>query len=169
MAAAVKQRADRLGLRVGGLTPYVTELNSLDEEKRQSGTPGWRPPSGLRPHWTVTVSVSTAAPCWAASQPTQCPGSGPVSWTRCASWAPIADAQGVVLCVENHFSTMTVSAADTVSLVEKVGSPGVGILYDQANLAFTRREPYPEAIALQAEWIRHVHVKDPSSCVLIRS
>jgi sugar phosphate isomerase/epimerase len=73
---------------------------------------------------------------------------------------PIALDHGVVLCIENHFGTMTVSAADTLALVEEVDSPGVGILYDQANLAFTHREPYDEAIRLQAPWIRHVHVKD---------
>ena len=36
----------------------------------------------------------------------------------------------------------------------------MGILYDQANLAFTHRETYPEAIRTQVDWIRHVHVKD---------
>ncbi len=82
------------------------------------------------------------------------------SSTRSRQLGPMAVDHGVILCVENHFGTVTVSAADTVAIVEEVDSPGVGILYDQANLTFTHREDYPEAIRLQAPWIRHVHVKD---------
>jgi sugar phosphate isomerase/epimerase len=66
----------------------------------------------------------------------------------------------VLLCVENHFNTITVSAAETVALMQAVASPGVRILYDQANLAFTHNEPYQQAIPLQQPWIAHVHVKD---------
>jgi sugar phosphate isomerase/epimerase len=55
---------------------------------------------------------------------------------------------------------MTVSAAETVALVKEIDSESVGILYDQANLTFTHREAYEEAIRVQADWIRHVHVKD---------
>jgi sugar phosphate isomerase/epimerase len=67
---------------------------------------------------------------------------------------------GVHLCVENHFSTMTVSARETADLVMRVNSDGVGVLYDQANLVFTYNEPFSEAIDLQKGAIRHVHVKD---------
>ena len=39
--------------------------------------------------------------------------------------APEAAAAGVVLCVENHFGTMTQTAADTARLVSEVDSPAV--------------------------------------------
>ena len=94
------------------------------------------------------------------------PGDGQKS----QKWAKLVDSlqtlgqraaqNDVTLCVENHFNTMTVSAAETVALIKQVNLPGVAILYDQANLTFTHNEPYQEAIALQKEWIRHVHVKD---------
>jgi L-ribulose-5-phosphate 3-epimerase len=159
-AKAAREHARRLGLRIGCLTPYITELNSLDEEIRQ------------RDIRRLTAAIRVAAELEAprmrvyggtllAGEPAQ---DVPLKWSRLVDslgqLGGIAAEGGVVLCIENHFSTMTVSAADTVRLVAEVNSPGVGILYDQANLAFTRQEPFEEAIALQAAWIRHVHVKD---------
>ena len=41
---------------------------------------------------------------------------------------------GIKLVMENHFNTMTVSAADSISLAQEINHPAVGILYDQANL-----------------------------------
>ena len=46
-----------------------------------------------------------------------------------------------MLCVENHFGTMTQTAADTARLVREVDYPAVRVLYDQANLTFTHDEP----------------------------
>jgi len=74
--------------------------------------------------------------------------------------APEAATAGVVLCVENHFGTMTQTAADTARLVSEVGSPSVRVLYDQANLTFTHDETWQEAFAVQGELVAHVHVKD---------
>jgi len=73
---------------------------------------------------------------------------------------PVALDADVTLVVENHFNTMTMSAAESVKLTEAVDHPAVGILYDQANLTFTHCEPYTQAIPLQDGYIRHVHVKD---------
>jgi L-ribulose-5-phosphate 3-epimerase len=157
---SARRRASDLGLTIGCLTPYVTELNSLDPDVRQRdisrieralevaselGAPrmriyggtwlGSEPAHEERPHWSALVD-------------------------SLARLGAIAEHRGVVLSVENHFSTMTVSAAQTARLVAEVASPAVGILYDQANLAFTHCEPFEKAIQLQAPWISHVHVKD---------
>ena len=74
--------------------------------------------------------------------------------------APEAADAGVVLCVENHFGTMTQTAADTARLVNEVGSPAVRVLYDQTNLTFTHDETWQEAFAVQGDLVGHVHVKD---------
>lgn len=66
----------------------------------------------------------------------------------------------VMLVVENHFNTMAVSVAQTVSLLAEINHPAVGALYDQANLAFTLQEGFEDAIELQKDLIRYVHVKD---------
>lgn len=160
VAAGVKRRAQELGLRIGCLTPYVTQLNSLDEEVRQ------------REIGRITRAIATA-------EGLECPRmrvyggtllgqepSGDLAkmWERLvdslAHLGDIARAHGVVLCIENHFGTMTVSASETARLMAAVDSAGVGALYDQANLAFTHREGFEDAIDLQAPWISHVHVKD---------
>ncbi len=158
--AAVKALARKLDLGIGCITPYVTELNSPDETTRR------RDISRIR----AAIEVASDLECpririygGTLVEATPAGEVGP-RWSylvdSLAELGAIAAAHGVVLCVENHFSTMTVSAADTVRLVSEVGSPGVGILYDQANLTFTHREDFEEAIRLQASWIRHVHVKD---------
>ena len=65
-----------------------------------------------------------------------------------------------MLCVENHFGTMTQTAADTARLVREIDSAAVRVLYDQANLTFTHDETWQDAFAVQGELIGHVHVKD---------
>ena len=160
MVAEIKVRAGELGLLIGCLTPYVTQLNSPDETIRQ------REISRLeRAIHTAEVLGAPRIRVYGGTLLGDEPEADvPHLWARLVAslrrLGPIALDHGVVLCIENHFGTMTVSAADTLALVEEVDSPGVGILYDQANLAFTHREPYDEAIRLQAPWIRHVHVKD---------
>ena len=74
--------------------------------------------------------------------------------------APEARDAGVRLCVENHFGTMTQSAAETARLVREVDHAAVRVLYDQANLTFTHDEPYEEALRIQGDLVGHVHVKD---------
>jgi sugar phosphate isomerase/epimerase len=72
----------------------------------------------------------------------------------------IAMKSGVTLIIENHFNTMTLTAAQTTDVLKEISHPAVGALYDQANLAFTLAEGYEEAIELQKDFIRYVHVKD---------
>ena len=160
VAAEVKAHADRLGLVIGGLTPYVTELNSLDDDvyQREIGRleRALQVARGLE-----CPRIRVYAGKLLGDEPAdEVPRLRQRLVDALRRLGPMAEDHGVVLCVENHFGTMTVSAADTVSLISEVDAPGVAILYDQANLTFTHREDYEEAIALQAPWIGHVHVKD---------
>jgi sugar phosphate isomerase/epimerase len=160
VATAVKAHAERLGLVIGGLTPYVTELNSLEADLYRHEI--------ARLERALEVAGSLECPrvrVYAGKllgdEPAEVvPRLRQRLVEALRRLGPIAADRGILLCVENHFGTMTVSAAETVSLVDEVDSPGVAILYDQANLTFTHREDYPEAIKLQAPWIGHVHVKD---------
>jgi sugar phosphate isomerase/epimerase len=160
VAARVKAHADDLGLRIGCLTPYVTKLNSLDEAVRMSEI--------SRLERAIRIARTLECPRMRIYGGTLLGDERaqdiPKLWARLVvslrRLGELALDHGVVLCVENHFGTMTVSAADTVKLVEEIASDGVGILYDQANLAFTHKEEFRQAIELQAAWIRHVHVKD---------
>ena len=160
LASAARRKADELGLVIEALTPYVTELNSLDEDVRRRDVE--RIKSALRIAEIVGAHrMRIYGGTLLGNEPHE---QADRMWPRLVEslveLAEAAERHDVVLCVENHFSTMTVSASETVRLVAAVNSPWVGILYDQANLAFTKREGFEEAITLQAPWIRHVHVKD---------
>ena len=55
---------------------------------------------------------------------------------------------------------MTTTAARTAEIIKAIDHPNVGILYDQANIAFFPAEDYEEAIELQKDKIFYVHCKD---------
>jgi L-ribulose-5-phosphate 3-epimerase len=155
----VRRWARELSLEIACLTPYMTGLNSLEDAERER-------------------DVERFVRCLRAAEQLDCrrirvyagsflPGEEALreaKWKRLVEalkhLGGIAEGAGVVLCVENHFNTMTVTAAETVALMQAVQSAGVGILYDQANLTFTHSEPHQTAIPLQRAWIHHVHVKD---------
>lgn len=155
----ISRVSDDVGVPVIGLTPYMTGLNSLDDAERRGDIDRFRR--------CLTDAHSMGAQVIRVYAGSYIPAEDSV---RSAKWeqlvgslrelGPEAVAAGVTLVVENHFNTMTVSAAETVELMRAVDDPGVGILYDQANLTFTHCEDYPEAVAIQAPWIRHVHAKD---------
>lgn len=159
-ATAARKWADELGLAVGALTPYVWGINSLDEDERRADIV----------RLTRCIRVAEQLDCHririygGAFSTDEHRAHEPQLWSRLVDslgeLGTIAAEHDVILCVENHFSTMTESAAQTVKLMREVNLASVGILYDQANLTFTHCEDYPEAIAIQAPWIRHVHVKD---------
>lgn len=71
-----------------------------------------------------------------------------------------AAAVGVALVVENHFSTMTVSAKASADIVARIDHPNVRILYDQANLTFGKEEDWETAMDLQKGLVGYVHIKD---------
>jgi sugar phosphate isomerase/epimerase len=154
----IKQSADDLGMEIAGLTPYMSDFNHLDPGPRQ------------RDFRRMLACIETAATIRAPHIRVYAGNFKPGDRNRLEKWNWLVDSlhrlgeyaqqAGVLLCVENHFNTMTVSAAETVALVQAVNSPAVRILYDQANLTFTHNEPYEQAIPLQQKWISHVHVKD---------
>lgn len=157
--AQVRRWARDLGLEIACLTPYMTGLNSLDDAEQEQDVERFRrcirAAEQLDCH-RVRVYAGSFLPSQEALREAK--------WMRLVTslkhLGGIAERAGVVLCVENHFNTMTVTAAETVALMKAVNATGVGILYDQANLTFTHSEPHQEAIPLQQAWIRHVHVKD---------
>jgi sugar phosphate isomerase/epimerase len=154
-AAAI---ADAEGVPIVALTPYTTSINSVDAARWQQGIDEFR--ACLEAAHTVGATrVRVYAGAWH-------PGDTDHArhWEQLRSaltvLAPEAADAGVVLCVENHFGTMTQTAAYTARLVSEVGHPSVRVLYDQANLTFTHDETWQEAFAVQGELVGHVHVKD---------
>lgn len=146
------------GVPIVALTPYTTAINSVDAATWQQGIDEFRGCLDAA-HIVGARRVRVYAGSWQSE-----------SLDHAAHWeqlrtalgvlAPEAENAGVVLCVENHFGTMTQTAADTARLVREVNSPAVQVLYDQANLTFTHDEDWPGAFAVQGDLIGHVHVKD---------
>lgn len=155
---ALRRMADDLGLEICCLTPYMTGLGSQE--------PGERATDIERFERCIAAAVELGAQRIRVYAGDTRPGDADRAVKRARvvealrHLGRVAASSGVVLCVENHFNTFALTAAETVELVRDVDSPGVGILYDQANLAFTHGEPWAEAIRLQRDWIRHVQVKD---------
>ena len=155
----VKQKAQEAGVRIIALTPYNSRFNSLDEAVRRRELKEIRRVIGYAQYLGAEY-IRIYAGNYAGNE-TDPDGK---------KWAQLIrsmkelgdDAQkaGVTLVMENHFNTMTVSARQTMDAALQVNHPAVGILYDQANLTFTLQEDYEEALAIQADRVRYVHVKD---------
>jgi len=155
----VGELARAAGLEVAGLTPYLNLFNSLDEAVRE------RECAQLR------RVIDMAAMLGAASVRVyggkfvdgETDGDGRKLDALVRSMRACGDhaaARGVVLSLENHFGTMTTTARETSRIVRLIDHDSVGILYDQANLAFFPAEEYEEAIELQKDKIFFVHCKD---------
>ncbi|MEW1821642.1 sugar phosphate isomerase/epimerase family protein [Arthrobacter sp. NPDC080031] len=150
--------AEGEGVPIVGLTPYTTAINSLDDAEWHKAVDEFRGAID-----TAQLLGADRVRVYAGSwHPGDTDHAGRWGQLRKAleTLAPEAQQAGVRLCVENHFGTMTQTAADTAALVREIAQPSVRVLYDQANLTFTHDENYEEAFAVQGDLIGHVHVKD---------
>lgn len=157
-AQEVRRVSDDLGVPIVGLTPYTTAINAVDQGEWQTAVEEFR--GAIEIAQIVGADrLRVYAGSWRPDDPDHAP-----HWNRLLealrTLAPEAANAGIRLCVENHFGTMTQSAAETARLVREVDHAAVRVLYDQANLTFTHDEPYEEALRLQGDLIGHVHVKD---------
>ncbi|WP_314195266.1 sugar phosphate isomerase/epimerase family protein [uncultured Arthrobacter sp.] len=157
-ALEAQKAAEGEGLPIIGLTPYTTAINSLDESVWRGGVDEFRGAIETA-HLLGADRVRVYAGSWHPGDADHAR-----SWVKLRealqTLAPEAEQAGVRLCVENHFGTMTQTAAETAALVREVAHPAVRVLYDQANLTFTHDETFEQAFAVQGDLIGHVHVKD---------
>jgi sugar phosphate isomerase/epimerase len=157
-AEQARRASDDTGIPIAGLTPYTTGINAVDDGEWRSAVDEFR--------GAIEIAQIVGADRLRVYAGSWHPGDQDhaTHWDRLVealrTLAPEASAAGVRLCVENHFGTMTQSAAETARLVREVAHDAVRVLYDQANLTFAHDEPYDEALRLQGDLIGHVHVKD---------
>lgn len=155
----IRNTADRLGLKIIALTPYCSRFNDLDAGVREAEIQGIHSVieyAGVLGAKYIRIYAGNYAQ-------TDTDPEGKKRAHLVDSMRRLGDkAQqaGVTLVMENHFNTMTVSAADSISAAREINHPAVGILYDQANLTFTGMESWEEALELQFSAIRYTHVKD---------
>ncbi|WP_343247311.1 sugar phosphate isomerase/epimerase family protein [Diplocloster hominis] len=155
---AIREAAHDQGLEIVCLTPYFCRFNDPDPQIREQET------EGIKRVLDYAVYLG-ARYIRIYGGNAQCPDDMQGDRRRymiesMQTLGEAAQQAGKDLVIENHFNTMTVSAADTIRLIREIGHPCVNILYDQANLDFMGKESYGEAIGLQGEQIHYVHVKD---------
>ena len=157
--AAIKKLLHENNLAVACLTPYLNLFNSVDEAERKAECERLRKvillaevldaPS-IRIYGGKFVTGEIDKDGLKIAQLVK-------SMRECGEFAKT---HNVKLCMENHFGTMTTTAAKSAEIACLINHPNVGILYDQANIAFFPAEEFEEAIRLQTSKIFHVHVKD---------
>ncbi|MGQ9494361.1 MAG: sugar phosphate isomerase/epimerase family protein, partial [Anaerolineae bacterium] len=144
---SLKDKVQQAGLSIAGLTPYLNLYNSLDERVRQKECVDLK----------RVIDMAALLDCHHirvyggkfVDEETD-PGGEKLkalvkSMRECGDYAAERD---VRLCLETHFGTMTTTAAKTAQILKEINHPNVGVLYDQANLAFFPAEEYEEAIEL---------------------
>ena len=156
---AVGEKVRAAGLKVAGLTPYLNLYNSLDEGERRKECDDLKrvidmakllDAHFIRIYGGKFVDGETDEDGKKLEALVR-------SMRECGEYAQKND---VKLCLENHFGTMTTSAKETMRVINAIDHPAVGVLYDQANIAFFPAEEYEEAIDLQKGKIFFVHCKD---------
>jgi len=155
--AGIRQHASDAGLIVAGLVPYTKDMNHPDETAREKAV------ADLKRAVDIAVALDCPGIRVFGGHEVPPPEQGiALGWLADSlrEVGEYAGSAGVQLNVENHMDTMATSAEMTMAIVRAVDLPNVGILYDQANLAFMNSEVYEMATALQGPRIQHVHVKD---------
>ena len=71
-----------------------------------------------------------------------------------------AERARVILLVENHPGTLTVTGTQTARLVRETGCRAVRALYDPANVLYHSSESWEETWHMQEDLVAYVHVKD---------
>lgn len=156
LLSRIRDHAARAGIEIACVTPYYREF--VTPEERSSTL------AGLRRAMEAAVALGCSRVRLNAGTWPLRDVSRERAWS--ATVAGVREAcrdaaeRGVFLCVENHVGTLTYTARETVDFVEAVGSEHVGILYDHYFVAQAGKESIDEALAMQAPYLRHVHVKD---------
>ena len=156
---ALKAKLDSVDLPVAALTPYLNLFNSLDEAERQQECERFKRVIDI----ARTLKCKNIRAYGGKFVDGETDPDGRKKDALVRSMRELGDycaPDGIRICLENHFGTMTTTARISMDLVKEIGHPNVGILYDQANLAFFPAEEYEEAIDLQEGKIYYVHCKD---------
>jgi len=154
--ARVLAKAQTLGIEVACLTPYYK--NYVDPALRESEIQGMR----------RVIDIATELECprvrsYGGVMPTDT-FDDQTTWERTVSGiqevADYAASKAIDICIETHIGSLTLTAADTVRMIQDVQRENVGILFDYAWVHYAGQETAPEAIKLCAPYIRHCHIKD---------
>ena len=124
-AEEARRASEDLGIPIVGLTPYTTGINALDEGEWQTAVDEFRGAIEI-----AQVVGADRLRVYAGSWHPETAGPrgplGAAASRPCAPWRPEAADAGVRLCVENHFGTMTQTAAETAGWCARSTTPPYG-------------------------------------------
>lgn len=155
----VGEKVCATGMEVAGLTPYFNLYNSLDEEERQKECRDLMRVIDMA-KLLNTHRIRIYGGKFVDGEKDEDGKKLEALVKSMRELGDYAEKNDVKLCMENHFGTMTTSAKETMRIANAINHPAVGILYDQANIAFFPAEEYEEAIEIQKDKIFFVHCKD---------
>jgi len=72
----------------------------------------------------------------------------------------LASSEGIVLAIENEYSCMVGTGREARTILDRVSSRCLKVLWDPGNAFFARENPYPEGFSHVKDDIVHVHLKD---------
>lgn len=147
----------RLPDRVITLTPYYWDINNADEKIRSDQIEGMKRAVKLAKRMGAKYVRAYGGKDTAG-------GSEEENWNRCVlalkEIASVAEANDIIVVVENHPGTMTRTGKATAKMIHEVGSPCVRALYDPANVMHDTDEDWEVTFEVQKDIIAYVHCKD---------
>lgn len=155
----IKDKAEKNKIKIVCLTPYYSKFNDLDDSVREAEIAGIKKVIDYA-DFLGAEYIRIYGGSFALEEDDV---DGEKERRLVEAMKILGDAaaeKGIVLVLEDHFNTMTVTAKRAAEILNKIKHSNVGILYDQVNLVFVGAEEYKEAIGLQKNYIRYVHVKD---------
>ncbi|TRM79482.1 xylose isomerase, partial [Sulfolobus sp. B5] len=72
----------------------------------------------------------------------------------------IAKTEGIIIVIENEYSCLVGNGRDLKTLLDKVDTRWVKVLWDPGNAFVARETPFPNGYGLIKDHVTHMHVKD---------
>ncbi len=120
----------------------------------------WAAGGGVRYAEALRGAVDAALALGARRVNTYNKGRPLAEWS--AAVRPAADyaaSRGVVITLENEAHDESARPENVAAAIERIGSPGVGTLFDPCNYYHAYVEPFPTAYQKVWQHIRYVHLK----------
>ncbi len=156
----LKSMMESRNIAVSCLTPYMSEINSLDGESRNKSLADFMSCIEVAGEMQSRCIRVYGGSYFEEKERTVRVEKEKILIESLEKMAEKAEGFNVVLVVETHFNTLTCTARETEKIIQRVNHPHVKVLYDQANLGFVGAEGYKDALKLLHGIIGMVHVKD---------
>lgn len=152
---ALRRHLDALGLTCTHVTPYVRELDHLDEGRRRTSI------SAIEDAMRIAHRLGAGGVrILAGRRMGEAPDEREEQFVRSMrELSPAAIDRGISLNIETKGWSFAHDGLSTLDLLRAIDSPAVGILLDPANQVMDDGNP-TQGLEEQVPFVRHVHFKD---------